>query len=246
MDYLSLSRVLTGIGRTLFITFIPRDLNSIIAFGLITKHPARNPNEQHLTIKRRTLSEENFIQRLKTGDQSAYGELLSQYSDRAYNTALGLLQNREDAEDITQEVFTEVFQSIHNFKGQSKLSTWIYRIAMTKSLELIRSRSRSKRSGIILSLFGREDQFHVSNNAPFYHPGISLEHKEMSAILFDAIRKLPLNQRTAFTLNKLENLNYAELAEVMNLSIPSVESLLFRAKQKLRELLGNYYEQNMK
>ncbi|MCX6280569.1 MAG: RNA polymerase sigma factor [Bacteroidetes bacterium] len=192
------------------------------------------------------MSEELFIERLKQGEQSAYGELLSQYSDKAYNTALGLLQNREDAEDITQEVFTEVFQSVRNFRGQSKLSTWIYRIAVTKSLELIRSRSRSKRTGIILSLFGKDDMIHVPNNEPFYHPGISLEHKEMSAILFDAIRRLPLNQRTAFTLNKLENLNYAELAEVMNVSIPSVESLLFRAKQKLREFLGNYYEQNMK
>ncbi len=192
------------------------------------------------------MPEENLIERLKAGDQQAYGELLELYSDKAYNAALSLLQNREDAEDITQEVFAEVFQSIRGFRGQSRLSTWIYRIAVTKSLELIRSRSRSKRSGIILSLFGREDQFHISNNEPFYHPGISLEHKEMSAILFDAIRKLPVNQRTAFTLNKMENLNYAELAEVMNLSIPSVESLLFRAKQKLRELLGNYYEQNMK
>ena len=80
----------------------------------------------------------------------------------------------------------------------------------------------------------------------FYHPRISLENKEMSAVLFNAIRRLPLNQRTAFTLNKLENLSYAELAEVMNLSVSSVESLLFRARQKLKELLGDYYEKNIR
>lgn len=192
------------------------------------------------------MSEELFIERLKAGEQNAYGELLDMFSERVYNTALGLLQNQEDAEDITQEVFAEVFGSVAGFRGQSKLSTWIYRIAVTKSLELIRSRTRVKRFCVVLSLFGREDQFNQSSGEAFYHPGISLENKEMSAVLFNAIRKLPLNQRTAFTLNKLENLSYAELAEVMKLSVSSVESLLFRAKQKLRELLGKYYEENMK
>jgi len=192
------------------------------------------------------LSEDHFIARLKQGDRNAYGELLLQYSDKAYNTALGLLQNKEDAEDITQEVFTEVFQSVHKFRGQARLSTWIYRITVTKSLELIRSRTRNKRSGIILSLFGKEHLINVTADEPFYHPGISLENKEMSAVLFNAIRRLPLNQRTAFTLNKIENLSYSELAEVMDVSVSSVESLLFRAKQKLRELLGDYYEKNIR
>jgi len=197
-------------------------------------------------IKRNSLAEEDFIERLKQGDEGSYQQLLSQFSDKVYNTALGLLQNKEDAEDITQEVFAEVFQSVSRFRQQSGLSTWIYRIAVTKSLELIRSRQRYKRYGIILSLFGKEDMINSSSNEPFYHPGISLENKEMSAILFNAIRQLPIKQQTAFTLNKLENLSYAELAGIMNISVPSVESLLFRAKQNLRELLGEYYEQNMK
>jgi RNA polymerase sigma factor (sigma-70 family) len=192
------------------------------------------------------LSEQTFIGRLKSGEREAYSELLLQYSGRVYNTALGLLQNREDAEDMTQEVFTEVFRSIQGFRQQSQLSTWIYRIAVTKSLELLRSRQRDKRTGVILSLFGKEHLLNVTADEQFYHPGISLENKEMSAVLFNAIRRLPLNQRTAFTLNKLENLSYSELSEVMDLSVSSIESLLFRAKQKLRELLGDYYEKNIR
>ena len=192
------------------------------------------------------MSEEFFIERLKNGEQTAYQELLNLYSDKVYNTALGLMQNQEDAEDIAQDVFAEVFQSILKFRGQSKLSTWIYRITVTKSLEEIRARERGKRKGILLSLFGKEDLIPASSNEPFYHPGVSLENKEISAVLFAAIRRLPVNQRTAFTLNKLENLNYSELAEVMNLSVSSVESLLFRAKQNLRQILGNYYEENFK
>jgi len=192
------------------------------------------------------LTEENFIHRLKEGDQNAYQKLVSQFSDRVYNTVFSLLRNQEDAEDITQEVFTEVFQSIHRFREQSKLSTWIYRITVTKSLELLRSRRREKRSGIILSLFGKEHQINVSSNEPFYHPGVSLENKEMAAVLFNAIQRLPLHQRTAFILNKLENLSYAELAEIMGVSMSSVESLLFRAKKNLKKLLEVYYEQNLK
>ena len=157
---------------------------------------------------REGLREVQFIGRLKSGDRDAYRELLDLYSGKVYNTALGLLQNSEDAEDIAQEVFAEVFRSVSGFREQSKLSTWIYRITVTKSLELIRSRQREKRSALVFSLFGREHQINVRGDAPFYHPGIRLEQKEMAAILFRAIRSLPLKQQTAFTLHKLEDLPF--------------------------------------
>jgi RNA polymerase sigma factor (sigma-70 family) len=192
------------------------------------------------------LTEANFINRLKAGDQAAFRDLVSQYSNRVYNTALGLLQHREEAEDITQEVFAEVFQSIGRFRGQSTLSTWIYRITVTKSLELIRHHNRGKRLGVVWSLFGKEDQVRVAANEPFYHPGVTLENKEMAAALFTAVRQLSLNQRTAYTLHKLENLSYAETAEIMKVTISSVESLLFRAKERLQILLKEFYENNLR
>jgi RNA polymerase sigma-70 factor (ECF subfamily) len=190
--------------------------------------------------------EEKFIQQLREGNLNAYQELVAQTSGRIYNIALGLLQNKEDAEDITQEVFVEVYQSVSRFSEKSKLSTWIYRIAVSKSLELIRRRSRKKRTGIILSLFGRENHLNVTNNSPFYHPGVKLENKERAAVLFRAIEQLPDRQRVAFTLHKLENLNYAEIAEITGISLSSVESLMFRAKQNLRKYLSSYYDQNEK
>jgi RNA polymerase sigma factor (sigma-70 family) len=192
------------------------------------------------------LAEEQFTAQLKKGNMHAYRDLVAQFTGRIYSTALGLLQNKEDAEDITQEVFTEIYQSISMFNERSALSTWIYRITLTKSMELIRSRNRKKRRGILFSLFGRENHITVTNSSPFYHPGVKLENKERAAILFQAIVKLPVNQRTAFTLHKLENLSYAELAEIMGVSVSSVESLMFRAKQNLRKLLGDYYDQNEK
>lgn len=181
---------------------------------------------------------------MQQGDSAAFRELVAHYTDRVYNTALGLLQNREDAEDITQEVFVEVYRSIGGFRGDASLTTWIYRIAVQKSLEQIRTANRRKRSGILLSLFGKEHLVPVAASAPFYHPGIKLENKERAAILFGAIRNLPVNQRTAFTLHKVESMSYAEIAEVMKVSVSSVESLMFRAKQSLQKQLSAMYENN--
>jgi RNA polymerase sigma-70 factor (ECF subfamily) len=187
-----------------------------------------------------------WLMKLKEGDERTFREFVNQHRNHVFNTALGLLQDTENAEDVTQEVFVEVFRSVARFKEECSILTWIYRITVSKSLELIRRRNRKKRTGILFSLFGNEDYLMVTNTSSFYHPGIKLENKERAVILFQAIEKLPVNQRTAFTLHKLENLSYAELAEVMGISVSSVESLMFRAKQNLRKLLGNYYDQNEK
>jgi RNA polymerase sigma factor (sigma-70 family) len=192
------------------------------------------------------LTEKELTGKLKQGDKDAYRELVAMNSGRIYNIALNMLQNREDAEDITQEVFIEVWRSVAGFTEKSKLSTWICRIAVRKSLELIRSRNRQKRKGILLSIFGKEETYPMSATSPFYHPGVKLENKERAAILFGALEKIPLPQKTAFTLHKTENLSYEEISEIMGVSVSSVESLMFRAKQNLRKLLIDYYQQNEK
>ena len=186
------------------------------------------------------------IKKLREGDEQTFRELVEQFRERVFNTALGMLQHRENAEDVTQEVFVEVFSSVARFRGDCSLSSWIYRITVQKSLEHIRSGQRKKRSGFIFSLFGREDQVNIATEAPFYHPGIQLENRERAAILFSAIAKLPVNQRTAFVLHKVEGLSQTEIAEIMKITISSVESLMVRAKSRLRELLADYYEKNEK
>ena len=185
--------------------------------------------------------EENLlIEELINADQKAFSELVEQYKDKVFNSCLGLLRNPGDAEDITQEVFVEIFLSIKNFKHQSKLSTWIYRITISKALDLIRRNKRKKRFALFTSLFGQEGEL-VHEPADFVHPGVQAENRELSIILFNAIEKLPDSQKISFTLNKVEGLNYEEIAEIMNISRSAVESLLFRAKQKLRLLLTDYY-----
>ena len=192
------------------------------------------------------MGEEQLIKGLRVGDASAYKELVSLFSNKVFNTSVSILQNNEDAEDITQEVFIEVFKSIHNFKGEAKLSTWIYRITVIKAFEFLRKKKRKKRFAIVQSLFGLESVLPETDTPHFYHPGVQLENKERSAILFKAIDRLAENQKTAFVLHKIEGLSYAEVAEVMKTTVPSIESLLFRAKQNLQKLLADYYNKNEK
>ncbi len=192
------------------------------------------------------LNEDEIVRALKAGNSSAYELLVKTFQKKVYNTCLGLLQNEEDAEDICQEVFIAVFQSINQFKGEAKLSTWIYRIAVTRSLEFLRMKKRKKRFAILQAIFTNEQGETKIQATNFVHPGVQLENKERAAILFKTIDKLPENQKTAFILHKVEDLSYTEIAAVMKLSLSSVESLMFRAKQNLQKLLGDYYEKNEK
>lgn len=191
------------------------------------------------------MSEQQFIQQLKQQDAAACRTLVQQYGDKVFNTALGILQHHQNAEDIAQEVFAEIFQSIGQFKAGAKLSTWVYRITVNKCLEHLRAKNRKKRAAFLLPLFGMEDTLVQNESTAFYHPGVQAENKELSALLFKAISKLPEHQQVCFVLNKVEGLSYAEVAEVMNKQVPAIESLLVRAKQNLQKWLGDYYRQHV-
>ncbi|HUM65823.1 MAG TPA: sigma-70 family RNA polymerase sigma factor [Chitinophagaceae bacterium] len=99
------------------------------------------------------MNEWTLIEKLKQGDESAFKTIVETWQNMVYNTAIGIVQNAEDAEDITQEVFVQVYQSISSFKGDSKFSTWLYRITVTKSLDHERRKKRKKRFAFVCSLF---------------------------------------------------------------------------------------------
>jgi RNA polymerase sigma factor (sigma-70 family) len=186
------------------------------------------------------LNELELIERLRKGDAAAFKSIVETWQDMVFNTSLGIVQNAEDAEDVAQEVFVQVYESINQFKGDSKFSTWLYRIAVTKSLDHLRKKKRKKRFAFLQSLFGANEE-EVRHTPDFHHPGVGLENKEKASVLFKAIDKLPDNQKTAFTLHKLEGLSYQEVAEVMETTVSSVESLMHRAKGNLKKLLSDYY-----
>jgi RNA polymerase sigma-70 factor (ECF subfamily) len=182
------------------------------------------------------------IDGLKRRDEQSFSSLIDHYSTMVFNLSLNILQNKGDAEDITQEIFTNIYLQIDQFKGESKITTWIYRITLNKCQEHIRAKSRKKRFGFLTTLDKAE--FGSDLQANFIHPGVELENQERASILFAAIEKLPENQRLAFTMHKLDGIPYEEIAMIMDTSLSSVESLIFRARQNLKKLLSDYYEEN--
>jgi len=189
------------------------------------------------------LNEQEFLEDLKAQKREAYTKLLDTYQELVFNTCLSFVPNSEDAEDIAQEVFMEVYRSVDRFKGNSKLSTWIYRIAINKSLAFIRKKNTKKRFGFMQSLSGGGLPLDkTSYFTEFNHPGVELERKEQQETLFKAINQLPESQKVVFTLHNIDGLSYKEVSEISGKSISSVESLLFRAKKKLRQILTTYYK----
>ncbi len=186
------------------------------------------------------MNESELIALLKKKDREAFKGIVETWQDMVFNTAIGFLQNEEDAEDAAQEVFMQVFESVSSFKEESKLSTWIYRITVSKCLDHLRKKKRKKRFAFIQSLYGKNDSVMI-DPPDFFHPGVKVENKEMATVLFKAIDKLPVTQKTAFVLNKLENLSYREIAEVMSSSESAVDSLLQRAKKNLQVILKDHY-----
>lgn len=165
-----------------------------------------------------------------------FQNIYSQYNILVYNVALHYLQNIEDAEEITQDVFVQLHQSLSGFQNNSTLKTWIYRITINKCLDFIKHKNSKKRFFIFGTRLHSEIELH--NVSDFEHPGILLENKENTEVLFKVINELNENQKTAFVLSKIEGLNNPEIAAIMQVSISSVESLVFRAKSTLKEKLS--------
>lgn len=177
-------------------------------------------------------------------DSNNFEKLYNQYKILVYNLALNYLQNIEDAEEITQDVFLQLIRSIEKFKEQSSIKTWIYRITINKCLDFIKQKNSKKR----FFDFGKKSnsENEILNISTFEHPGILLENQEKSVILFEVINQLSENQKTAFLLSKLDGLSNPEISEIMQLSISAVESLIFRAKTSLKEKLSKKFEEHRK
>ncbi len=186
-------------------------------------------------------SDRILIDKILEGDQLAFKELVEKYQTMVINTCIGFLHDKQDAEDISQEVFIEVFASLRKFRKEAKLSTWMYRIAVNKSLNFLRSKKRRQWIQNLEDVLGmnRQDQ---KQPIEMRNPAIDLEMQEEALLLHNAINSLSENQRIAFTLNKYEDLPYSEISEIMRVSLSSVESLIHRAKLNLQQKLMHHYK----
>lgn len=177
--------------------------------------------------------------------QKHFKEIFDLYSDMVYNVCLNYLQNKENAEDVTQNTFLKVYENISQFKENSALKTWIYRIAINQSLDFIRSTNTNKRRGKIIPLFEKKNEL-TFNYEPkeFNHPGIVLEEKESLKNLMLLINTLPPDQKTALLLKTTEDLSIDEICVIMKMKNKAVNSLLVRARNNLKIKLNKEKSNN--
>ncbi len=178
--------------------------------------------------------EQEFVERLKNAEEKAYKELIDTYKNKILKTALSFVPFFEDAEDITQEVFIEVFRSIKKFRQDSSLSTWIYRISVNKSINYTKKNRKYFENKSINDYYAFENiQSQNDSNETLYN----MESKQLAQLIHNALQTLNEKQRTVFVMHKIEGIPYKEISNLLGISLSSVESLMHRAKLKLQKKL---------
>ncbi len=190
------------------------------------------------------MEERLFIQKLREGDRVAFEQLVLKYKDPILNICYGYLKNKDDAEDLTQEVFVEVYRTISNFKEESALYTWMYRIAVSRSLDELKKQRSLKRAAFFEKRVRSDDADLEMMQTPndSLNPEECLTQKQQQHFIKVCLNQLPNTQRTAFVLSQQDGLSYKEISEVMEKSISSIESLIHRSKQNLRKIMETDYE----
>jgi RNA polymerase sigma-70 factor (ECF subfamily) len=182
-------------------------------------------------------AEASLVQRCASGEESAYAELVAQHQRMVVQLAMNLLDDREEALDLSQEVFMRVFRTISRFRGHSSLRTWIYRIVVNQARNRHRFWRRRHRADVVsldAHMAAHGDSF--SGRDPW--PDRVLAQKEVSERLQRALNELPFNLRTAIVLREIDGLRYDEMAYSLGVAVGTVKSRLTRARQALREELG--------
>jgi RNA polymerase sigma-70 factor (ECF subfamily) len=199
-------------------------------------HTERTPIAGAVTI--RTLQKSGM-----TSKDELFKSLVAEHQEMVINTCYRFVFNREDAEDLAQDVFVELFRSLEQFREEAKLSTWIYRIAVTKSLDHLRRVKRKKRFSSLKRIIGVTDPAEEIAAPGNENPADALAGNERAEILQEALNSLPDSQKTAFLLSKQEGYSQQEIADILKTSVSAVESLVHRAKKNLQNKLYAYYSE---
>lgn len=182
-------------------------------------------------------NEDILVAALKRGDQDAFKQIIESYQENIIRVCMGFVGSQEDAEDLAQDVFIQLYKSSSSLRGEARLSTWLYRVAVNRSLNYIRSmKSRQQYTHIEVS--------DVPDAVSSEEADDKIKATDHRKAIRQSFGRLPDNQRTAFILQKYEDLSYEEISKVMNMSLSSVQSLIFRARKNLQEYLREYYDKN--
>jgi RNA polymerase sigma-70 factor, ECF subfamily len=188
------------------------------------------------------MNDEQLLHALRNRQADAFRQVVERHQERVINICYRFVHDRTEAEDLAQETFLEVYRSIPGFRQQASLSTWIHRIAVTKSLDFIRMRSREKRGGRLGMLLRLNDNIATLPAPSEGEPDRVLQQQEDRLALQRALSALPSQQGVAFVLSKYDGISYQEIADILKTSVSSVESLIHRARKNLRKSLRTHYE----
>jgi len=178
------------------------------------------------------MTESVLIDKSISGDLDSFEKLISKYQVYAYNIAFRMMKNPEDAKDASQEAFIKVFKNIKKFNSNSSFSTWLYRIVINTCKDELRKKTEN------VSLDEKNEEFEiVSDNNDEYNPVISYERKYVKNTINEAIKKLPINNRSVLILRDIQGYSYEEIASIENVSIGTVKSRINRARKSLRDIL---------
>jgi RNA polymerase sigma-70 factor, ECF subfamily len=193
------------------------------------------------------MRDSELIKLILQGDKEKFRILVEHYQQMVFRTCMGFLHDKDNADDLTQDIFIQAYQSLNSFKGKAAFSTWIYRIAVNASLNRVRKNSGNPILNRLDSLFGSGKEKEISLQAfDNENPESILIRQEHSKWVQNALDNLPENQRTAIVLSKYDDLSQKEIAEIMNTTEGAVEALIQRAKTNLRVKLSSSYKKNKK
>jgi len=181
------------------------------------------------------MTEVEIIQSIKSGNTEAFKILVEKYQTMVFRTAMGFVHSKQDAEDLTQEIFIKVFQSLGSFMEKSEFSTWLYRITINMSLNYV-NRKKIER---FFNLTNEKLQSLIEKQDETVNPEQEMINNESDNLIRKAIDKLSEKQKTAFVLSKYENLTQREIADIMQTSEGAVEQHLLRAKINLQKKLSS-------
>ena len=183
-----------------------------------------------------------LIDELREGDMTALAILVEKYKRLVYRVAIQITKNHEDANDVMQDTFLKVYESIHSFRKDAAFETWLYRIVVNHATNLVKRRER-RRELPLSSTSEMEIHPDLRRTADLANnPHLNLEKKERQRWVTQAINSLPLKQRTVVILHEFEGLTHPEIASILNCSEGTVRSRLHYARHKLKDLLRPYVD----
>ena len=189
-------------------------------------------------------TEAKLIKLIEAGDEQAFVSLVRRYKTQVYGVSYSILGSREDADEISQDVFIKVYDSIYKFNGKSSFSTWLYRVTVNKCRDALRKRKRKKEISMETDISGQEGlKLKDVLESEQKSADELMQDRELQEIVRTAIGTLPEKYRIAITLKEIEHLSYAEIADVMKVTLHNVKVMLFRARVKLKKRLRFLYEE---